>query len=175
MSMSNQGAVQSCVKYLRGALGSACVVASALGCGNAENNASEDVALAQQPVINGAIVTPWPSGTPAYTRAIVNAGCSATLVEPDWVLTAKHCEIPVGATVTSVRPSGNVSSSVDRVVGPPNTREDGYLLHLDIPINDAPKVPLCERFSHAHAGRSAHARYLSARGSRDRWRRATSR
>jgi hypothetical protein len=103
----------------------------------------KSVEQSQDYVLNGQIVTPWPNGTPAYTRAIVDlGGCTGTLVDPEWVVSAKHCSFKVGATVTNRRPAGNVTRTVDRVEGHPTTREDGALLHLSQPINDVPDVPL---------------------------------
>jgi hypothetical protein len=63
------------------------------------------------------------------------------LVDRDWVITGKHCRLRPGQTVTSFRPAGNVTRTIDRVEGYATfPAEDSVLLHLSRPINDAAPV-----------------------------------
>jgi len=86
-------------------------------------------------ILNGSIVNPWDGSAPTYTRAIVRVGgCTATMVAPRFALTAKHCGIAVGAVVTSVRPTGSVTRTVDQVTV--HATLDVELLRLADPMPD---------------------------------------
>ncbi|WPB72711.1 trypsin-like serine protease [Archangium violaceum] len=90
---------------------------------------------------NGTIVTPWgPYAAPAETRAIMQiGGCTGTLVDPRWVLSATHCGFSQGTVVTNLRPTGSVSRTVDRVIAHPTI--DAVMLHLSAPMPaDVPAV-----------------------------------
>jgi hypothetical protein len=90
----------------------------------------------------GGVVQPWLDGGPTYLRAIVRIGsCSGTLVDQDWVLTSGHCALKVGDPVVSVRPSGNVTRTIDRIEDWEWEHNSRYL-HLAHPIADIPHVPL---------------------------------
>jgi Trypsin len=127
----------------------------AIGCTGGGSNGNEPLAEVRAAILNGNVVQPFPNGTPAYSKAIVNInGCTGTLIDPQWVLTTSSgltfndepCfpNLQVGQTVTSIRPSGNVTRTIDRIErhsassGP----DDGALLHLAAPINDVPPTQL---------------------------------
>jgi hypothetical protein len=115
--------------------------ALSLGCSSGDLE-DEDVATSQDAIWNGTIVTPFVPGTsPEETQAIVGLpGCTGTIVDPEWVSSATHCGIQVGAVVTSVRPNGNVTRTVDRIV--PHPSIDAVMLHVSSPFTDIPRIPL---------------------------------
>jgi hypothetical protein len=124
--------------------GSLALAGAVVGCEQGgERPGSQAVEERAAPVLDGTIQHPWPSATTAYTRAIMlMPGCTGTLIAPSWVLSAKHCGFLSGETVTNVRPSGNVTRTIDRVIGHPRGLEDGVLVHLSSPITDVPPVPI---------------------------------
>ncbi len=92
---------------------------------------------------NGVTVTPWgPFSAPTETRAIVKiGGCTGTVVDARWVLSATHCGFSRGMTVTNLRPGGNVTRTVDRVV--PHPTLDVAMLSLSAPMpGDIPAISL---------------------------------
>jgi hypothetical protein len=101
----------------------------------------ENVGTLDESIRNGTIVTPFgPNPAPLYTQAIVDLnGCTGTLVDPYWALSASHCAFAVGNTATSRRPTGNITTTVDRVVTLPSS--DMVLLHLSGRM-DMPQVSL---------------------------------
>lgn len=112
----------------------------AVGCGTAP---ADDTSLGQlqSEIRNGTIVSPWSSGAPDESRSIVWLGnCTATVIDPEWVLSAAHCALSTGQTVASFRPSGNQYRTIDRVVAHPTT--DAVLAHLSRPFKDTPRVHL---------------------------------
>jgi hypothetical protein len=113
------------------------VVFGALGCSaGPQEGAEADVGQVTGAVRNGTIVTPFgPNSAPAETKNIVYlGGCTGTVVNPSWVLSAKHCGFSVGQSVDSIRPSGNVTRTADIVVNHPNV--DVVMLHLSSPFTD---------------------------------------
>jgi hypothetical protein len=128
------------------------IAAAANACTGERGDDIEEIATQRSSIRNGTIVQPWPNGTPAYTRAIVKVnGCAGTLIDPEWVLFTRSgfvnpCASPqVGHTVTSVRPSGDVTRTIDRIVRHNtsfNAPDHAELLHLNAPINDAPPTPI---------------------------------
>jgi hypothetical protein len=91
----------------------------------------------------GRIVRPWIDDSPGYARAVVLIGsCSGTLIDQDWVLTARRCQAQIGDPVVSVRPSGSVTTAVDRIDDNYASGDDSRYVHLSEPITDVPPVPL---------------------------------
>lgn len=114
------------------------LTASCYGGGGLDESIDTDISE----VLMGTVVTPWAASTPSTPqRAIVSLdGCTGTVIAPRWVLSAKHCGFTVGRQVTSIRPVGNVTRTVDRVVAHPTI--DGVMLHLDAAFTDIPAVTL---------------------------------
>jgi hypothetical protein len=116
----------------------ASLAAGIVGCGQAPP--SVELTRTEGAVRNGSVVTPFgPNAAPAETKAIVGfslAGCTGTVVDPSWVLSAKHCSFNPGETVVSRRPTGNVTRTVDTVVM--HTRSDVVMLHMSTPLSDVP-------------------------------------
>jgi hypothetical protein len=106
-----------------------------------ESDPTENTASLQEPFRNGTVVTPFgPDPAPLHTKAVVDLnGCTGTLIDPYWAISAAHCEFPAVWGATSRRPSGDVSATSDAVFTKPNS--DMALLHLTSPI-DTTAVPL---------------------------------
>jgi hypothetical protein len=119
------------------------VVASAFGCTEMPEVGSEagpDIGEIESAILNGTIVNPWAADAFRYSRSIVRiGGCTGTVVQRRWVLSAKHCGFTVGMTVSSVRPTTTVTRTVDRIATHPTL--DVVLLHLsqDMP-GDVPSA-----------------------------------
>jgi hypothetical protein len=115
---------------------------SAVGCAVAgEGGELESIGSAEEAVMNGTIVSPWAVGTVSTpSRAIVYInGCTGTVVSPRWVVSAKHCGFATGVTVTSRRPRGDISRTVDRIASHPTL--DVVLLHLSAAMpSDIPTI-----------------------------------
>jgi hypothetical protein len=116
--------------------------AACSGAGHDGTAQDEQIGTVEKAIRNGAIVTPFgPNSEPDYTRAIVRIdGCTGTLIDPYWAMGATHCGPGVGSTITSVRPSGNVSATADAAFVQPGDA-DITILHLSSPI-DMPLAPL---------------------------------
>ena len=57
------------------------------------------------------------------------AGCSSTLMRPQWALTARHCGLTVGTAVTT----NGITAFADHVIDHPT--RDVTLMHLDAPLS----------------------------------------
>jgi hypothetical protein len=111
--------------------------ASAVGCAEAP-----ELGESESEIRNGTVVNPWDANAFRYSRSIVKVGgCTGTVVQRRWVLTAKHCGFSAGATVSSVRPTSTVSRTVDRVATHPTL--DVVLLHItqDMPTDVPSATP----------------------------------
>ena len=136
-------------------LGSAVAV---LGVGCSASGTEADIAEKAEEIRNGTIVSPWAVGStePAWARAVVRVpGCTGTVIQPSWVLTARHCNTWVGATITSERPTGNVTRTVDAVVRNPDPAAEAMLLHLSSAFTDIPAVTLTSRTTAQLVGNNA--------------------
>lgn len=123
-------------------------IALFLGCGTASEGAtSERVGDVEFAIRNGVKVTPFgPDPAPAWTKNIVSfGGCTGTIVAPNWVLSAQHCNYSAGVQAVSKRPTGDVTRDVDQVVNHPNVGEhkdvDTVMLHLSSPFDDVGAPP----------------------------------
>jgi len=81
-------------------------------------------------------------GRPAsenYSFLVYSAGCTASLIKADWVVTAAHCPTPASVRVGSInRTGGGTAVRVDRAVRHPSI--DVKLLHLATAVTHAPAI-----------------------------------
>lgn len=145
---------------------------SGVGCAADASDGEADVSSVGERVANGDLRHPWaPGGGPEMAKAIVDlSGCTGTIIDPSWVLSARHCGFGVGRIVTNVRPSGNVYRTVDRVVGAPTEMgSDAVLLHVsEAWPDDVPLVPLYEGPTSALVGQSVECFGYGARGAHNK-------
>jgi hypothetical protein len=115
-----------------------------LGCAGEAGRADiGDVDEVQSAIRNGTVVNPWaPNAQPTFAQAVVklDRGCTGTVVKPSWVLSARHCDHATGETVTSVRPTGDITRTIDAVLRHPDPARDTEMLHLSSPFTDIPQV-----------------------------------
>jgi Trypsin/FG-GAP-like repeat len=103
------------------AMAAASLVAACMP-GGAVEDVDHDVKT--QEIINGTPVNPDYSGWVLVETAATDSACSGTVLQDHWVLTAKHCGVAPGSTVSM----GGRFTNVDRVVDHPTL--DVTLAHV---------------------------------------------
>ncbi|MGK3969329.1 FG-GAP-like repeat-containing protein [Sorangium sp. So ce118] len=117
----------------------------------------EDIASSEDAIRFGTYEDPFGTiSTSTSAKSVVAVpGCSATIIDPEWVLTAKHCGLAVGARAMSVRSSGNVTRTVDRVIH--HASLDVTLGHLSTPFLDVPRMSLYDDTTASISGKTVKA------------------
>ena len=125
------------------------LVVPLVGCG-ADYDSDESVSTVAQAVWNGTRVKPWDFNSPdVRAKPLVyiqsNATCTGTIVQPSWVLTAKHCLTELNGTVTNKR-SATVSQArtIDAVVNNLDPSLDVQMLHVSSPFTGVTPAPLVD-------------------------------
>jgi hypothetical protein len=99
------------------------LIIASLGLAACAMDDGDELSVDRDEIINGTVISAENSGF-----AIVNGGCSGTLITNTWVLTAKHCGTAVGSSVVM----GSQTRTVDRVVNHPSV--DASIARLSAPM-----------------------------------------
>lgn len=135
------------MRYIKSIMVSCGVLGAIGGCGAYDESgdlSGAELAEVEQEIRFGTLQDPFGAtgGTDAAKASVNLGGCSATVYDNEWILTAEHCGTAVGNTVTSRRSGGNVTRTVASVVDHPTI--DASLARLSSPILDIPRIRLHE-------------------------------
>lgn len=123
-----------------------------------EQSADVEFDSIEADISNGTVQDPWKANpTDARGKSLIQLnGCSGTLIDPEWVLAAKHCSgATVGSNAWSLRSTGNSFRVIDAVYQ--HSSIDVSLFHLAVPFTDLPRVPLYSGTAASLSGKSVLA------------------